>query len=155
MRQQQHLYNDITGFRSKYKNAEKIREDYVDQYKIKIKENPLNDPAKSSLQNELKQYIQNIDQDFKKYTKEIPSLMDLRWLWSRFMDYQILWEVSNKLDKSNEYIIVVGENHRKNIADTVIKWNSVIILNDYYNNHAGECINIKNLKGICDYHHDL
>lgn len=151
MCQQQHLYNDIAGFRSKYNNIGKIREDYVKQYQTKIKENPLSDPTESSLQDDLQQYIQSIDQDFKKYTKEIPSLMDLRWLWSRFMDYQILWEISNKLDDSNEYIIVVGENHRKNISDTITNWKSVNILTEYSNNHAGECVNIKKLKGICKF----
>jgi len=62
-----------------------------------------------------------------KFRDEI--MTTIRWGWARLMDFEILREIRS-VDSSNEIIIVVGNNHRKNIRDTMRGWiDSIELLN--------------------------
>jgi len=144
--QQQHLYNNTSGFFRKYKDGTgSVQEDYIEKYK-KVK---LNDPKISQYTEELIQYKNKLNLLFKGFEKSKPGISDLQWAWCKVMDYKILWEIS-KGDDVTEFIVVVGENHRINITNTMSNWDNCIILMDVGGLGNESCVNTNKMKKICE-----
>jgi hypothetical protein len=145
IQEQQHLYNDNSGFTRKYKNGTGcIRKDYIEKYK-KVE---FDDPLQSQYTEELVRYKHELDLLFESFEKIEPSRLDLQWAWCKVMDYKILWEIS-KGDDVTEYVVVVGENHRNNITKFMSSWKDARILMDVGGLGNKSCVNINEMKKMC------
>jgi hypothetical protein len=138
------LYNDDYGFARKYGNSTRLlKKDYVVPYtNSKIKNN-----SKSV---EVKTYSKNLNLLFDEYNKRLPDVMDLKWAWAKVMDCTILDRMLEEDNDIDEYVLVVGENHCKNIHEVISTWSPecVEILNHTYR-EAGMCITTKKMKKTC------
>jgi hypothetical protein len=129
------LYNDESGFIKKYgNNALRIKEDYILSYNQ-------NKFINNSGTYEMKSYSKKLNKKFSEYIRKSPSIDDLKWAWAMVMDYTILDKMLEPNDQINEYVVVIGENHCKNIHDTVSKWSEQRIeILSHIHREPGSCI---------------
>jgi hypothetical protein len=143
---QTRLYNDEYGFEKEYgDNQIKIRNDYIQPFdKNKLLH------ANST---ELKSYVNKLNKKFTDCDEHLnnhSTIYELKWAWAMVMDYTILEKMLRPDDDINEYVIVVGENHCKNIHDTVLTWSKDVV--EILSNETRQpdtCITTKTLKKQC------
>lgn len=140
--QQNMLYNDDIKFSSTYENkSDKLMLDFVYSY--------LNSPIKKSsseYSERLNIYKDHVDDCFKKLSKDNINVLDLRWAWCKSMDHHVLTTIT-KSNEVNEYIIVVGENHRSNITEVVKQWG--VEVSEQKGKTSSDCVNLKGLEMRC------
>jgi hypothetical protein len=136
------LYNDNNGFVKKYgTDTFRLKKDYVLPYK---------NNKNNSKSEEVKTYSNKLKLLFDEYNKRLPEAIDLKWAWAKVMDCTILDKMLESDDDIDEYVLVVGENHCKNIHAVITTWSldTVEILNHIYRG-PGSCITTSKLKKIC------
>ena len=146
---QQKLYNDYEGFAARYgnDNLELIHTDYVEVYV-----NELKDPSETLCEKNLREYGEFIDNLFSEFSRNTPTRDELKWAWSMMMDYNVMWEMTRKCDDDeiiNEIIVVLGENHRENIFQSMKDWECCKLIKNVNNLDGASCVNTDEMKTIC------
>ena len=144
------LYNDEAGFDNIYGNNRlKIRDDFINTYDEEKLICNKDEPELLSYKNQISKSFTECDDQIRQHS-EIYNSLNLKWAWAMVMDYSIMKLMLEPDDNVNEYVIVIGENHRKNIHDVVSTWSKdrVVILSDI-KRHIGTCIDIKDMIKVC------
>lgn len=145
---QQNLYNNTKGYSAKYgDNDELLFDDYVESYK-----NTRKDPVDTICEKNLREYGEEIDSLFNGFSTDPPERQDLKWAWSKMMDYNAMWEMTSKQANTNEIIVIVGNNHRINIFQSMKDWECCELIKNLenINGNKNKCINMGNIKTVCD-----
>lgn len=152
MLQQQYLYNNSQGFSMKYDitradGMEALKKDYVKSYRNDVQK----DPEQTMCSENLSNYGKSLDKLFYGLKKQGELTRDdLKWAWSKLMDYNVIWEMTRKDNDVDEIIVVLGENHRSNIYEIMKEWNGdCVILSNQYGGKRGNCVEVSNLKTVC------
>jgi hypothetical protein len=143
------LYNDDVGFYSTYSNdPTKIAKDFIDTYnndKFKYKCNELNLYSKK-----VKDEFKYSKERLKSYESDVYNNIDLKWAWAMVMDGEIMTNILKPDKNINEYVIVVGENHCKNIHNVIDTWSKDRVeIVSHLKHEYKKCINTKKLKKLC------
>jgi hypothetical protein len=147
---QQKLYNDHDGFAATYGNDNDalIHSDYVEVYV-----NNRKDPSETLCEKELRDYGDFIDNVFAEFSRDTPTRDELKWAWSMMMDYNVMWEMTRKCEDDeiiNEIIVVLGENHRVNIFQSMKDWECCELIKNVNNLSGEKCVTNDKMKTICD-----
>ena len=98
----------------------------------------------------LEKYMKIIDDEFNecKLNQHV-DILKLKWAWLMVMDYNIIDQIF-KNNNITEYVIVVGENHRINLYNTMndLFNDSVKILKNE-SKKGSKCISTESLKKVC------
>lgn len=139
------IYNqNILYHREDYlpKDVEKLKETFINSFSI--------EKMKKLCRNENEEYINRIKDKFEKLKKinyvDSEVIYELKWAWAMVMDCYILSIITTEdTENTNEYIIICGNNHVKNLKKE-IKLNQVTNIT---NRDKNKCIMLKELKKIC------
>lgn len=144
--QQSVLYNEEDSYSRIYTpNIELTKKHYIEPY-ISKGLPKINNP---DFNIEMGLYIKEIEAEFFKLNdKSKISQLDLKWLWCRVMDYYILNEIIKK-GSVDEYVIVLGENHRRNITSQLENWDDVKILKNESGKTKHNCVETNELSTKC------
>lgn len=101
----------------------------------------------------LKKYMNRIDEKFETCIKEHKSgnidVSNLKWAWLMVMDYNILDQIL-KNEEYDEYVVVVGENHRINIHNVLTEFlKDIVTVIKNESKVTGKCVSTNKLKKKC------
>ena len=144
--QQSVLYNEEISYSQIYTpNVELTKKHYIDPYT----NTGLSKINNSDFNTEMALYRNEIETEFYNLNKKSKiSQLDLKWVWCKVMDYDVLNEIIKK-GSADEYVVVLGENHRNNITRQLEKWNSVKILKNESGKNQHDCVKTKELSTAC------
>lgn len=124
------------------KDVEKIKEIFINSFSI--------EKMKKICGVENEEYINRIKYKFENLKKinyiDNELIHELKWAWAMVMDCYILSIIDVKdTESTNEYIIICGNNHVKNLKNEI----KLRQITNITNRDRKKCVMLKDLKKIC------